>query len=178
MTTRRKASNWLWSLLTIGGLLGAGYCSWQLQTLDSLNRQIAAGTLIKQAGVPVLQKFSAAYDQGMHGDYKHAVQTYGQLLELAPPEAMLPRIHFNIGNNLFVSGLVRTVNEDGSFQDEARYAFTQAKIAYEQALRLQPQDQAAKFNLSLLHSVMARGMQAGSKEQSHMELSNLPIGLP
>jgi mxaK protein len=106
------------------------------------------------------------------------VQTYGQLLEVGPPEAELPHIHFNIGNNLFLSGLVRTVNEDGSFQDEARYAFTQAKIAYEQSLRLQPADEAAKFNLSLLHSVMARGMQAGAKDSSHMELSNLPIGLP
>lgn len=162
----------------MAGLAGAVYSGWQLHTFSELNRQIQSEALIKHADFPYLQKFTAAYDQGKHGDFKHAVQTYGQLLELSPPETELPRIHFNIGNNLFISGLMRTVNEDGSFQDEARYAFTQAKIAYEQALRLQPENQAAKFNLSLLHSVMARGMQAGKKDQSHMELSNLPIGLP
>lgn len=178
MATHTKKANWLWGTVTLAGVLGALYFGWQLHTLQDLNRQIHAGTLIKDKQYPYLQRFSAAYDQGKHGDFKHAVQTYGQLLEIAPPESELPHIHFNIGNNLFLSGLVRTVNEDGSFQDEARYAFTQAKIAYEQSLRLQPEDKAAKFNLSLLHSVMARGMQAAAKDSSHMELSNLPIGLP
>lgn len=178
MATYAKKTNWLWGTITVAGILGALYAGWQLHTLRELNQQIQSGTLVKDKTYPYLQKFTAAYDQGLHGDYKHAVQTYGQLLELLPPASELSHIHFNIGNNLFISGLVRTVNEDGSFQDEARYAFTQAKISYEQSLRLQPDDQAAKFNLSLLHSVMARGMQAGNKEQSHMELSNLPIGLP
>lgn len=178
MTIYQKNANWLWGCVVVAGIAGSLYFGWQLHGLRALNQQIQTGAVIKQGGTPYLQKFTAAYDQGLHGDYKHAVQTYGQALELSPPGSELPHIHFNIGNNLFLSGLVRTVNEDGSFQDEARYAFTQARIAYEQTLRLQPDDTAAKFNLALLHSVMARGMQAGSKEQSHMELSNLPIGLP
>ncbi len=178
MATHTKKLNWLWGTVLVAGMAGALYSGWQLHSLRALNQQIQSGALIKDRTYPYLQKFTAAYDQGKHGDYKHAVQTYGQLLELSPPASELPHIHFNIGNNLFISGLVRTINEDGSFQDEARYAFTQAKISYEQSLRLQPGDQAAKFNLSLLHSVMAHGMQAGEKDQSHMELSNLPIGLP
>jgi len=36
----------------------------------------------------------------------------------------------------------------------------------------------AKFNLSLLLSVLPADMKHGEKEQSGMELSNLPIGLP
>lgn len=178
MAIYQKNASRVWACVTAAGLLGLGYFGWQLHDSQRLNRQIQAGVVIKHGAEPYLQKYTAAYDQGQHGDYKHAVQTYGQLLELSPPETELPHIHFNIGNNLFLSGLVRTVNEDGSFQDEARYAFTQAKIAYEQSLRLQADDAAAKFNLALLHSVMARGMQAANKEQSHMELSNLPIGLP
>ncbi len=178
MRSYRKHANWLWGSLALTSLVGAAYFGWQLHTLQALNTQIQAGQVIKQGGSAFLQKYTAAYAQGKHGDYKHAVQSYGQALELSPPAEALPHIHFNIGNNLFLSGLARTVNEDGTFHDEARYAFTQAKIAYEQALRLQPADQAAKFNLALLHSVMARGMQASSKDQSHMELSNLPIGLP
>jgi mxaK protein len=41
-----------------------------------------------------------------------------------------------------------------------------------------PQYRVAKFNLSLLHSVMANNMKPAPKDQSTMELSNLPIGLP
>lgn len=178
MTIYRKNANRLWAGVTLLGVLGMAYFGWQWHQRQALNQQIRAGVVIKQGGSPALQRFSAAYDQGLHGDYKHAVQTYGQALERTPDAIDVPHIHFNIGNNLFLSGLVRTINEDGTFQDEARYAFTQAKIAYEQSLRLDPHDQAAKFNLALLHSVMARGMQGASKEQSHMELSNLPIGLP
>ena len=102
----------------------------------------------------------------------------GQILETSPSLADQAKIQYNIGNNLFVFGLIRSINEDGTLQDEARYAYTQAKMAYEQSLRIEPQDHAAKFNLSLLHSVMANKMKPAPKDQSTMELSNLPIGLP
>jgi mxaK protein len=178
MTMHAKKANGLFAGLLVAGLLGAAYAAYQSHAMQRINQAIRQGQQITDSGYPIIQKFMAAYDQGNKNDYKHAVQTYGQLLEMSPPASEQARIHFNIGNNLFIFGLIRKVNEDGSFQDEARYAFTQAKIAYEQSLRLDPHDQAAKFNLSLLHSVMARGMQAASKEHSTMELSNLPIGLP
>ena len=102
----------------------------------------------------------------------------GQILETSPSLADQAKIQYNIGNNLFVFGLIRRINEDGTLQDEARYAYTQAKMAYEQSLRIEPNDRAAKFNLNLLHSVMANKMKPAPKDQSTMELSNLPIGLP
>jgi len=43
---------------------------------------------------------------------------------------------------------------------------------------LAPDSQAAKFNLSLLHSVLPSNLQSAEKDQSTMQLSNLPIGLP
>lgn len=178
MSIHAKKSNGLFTGLLFGGLVVAAYTGYQSHSMQTVNQAIRKGQQVSDPHYPTIQKFMAAYDQGNKNDYKHAVQTYGQLLEMSPPESEQARIHFNIGNNLFIFGLIRKVNDDGSFQDEARYAFTQAKIAYEQSLRLDPHDQAAKFNLSLLHSVMARGMQAASKEQSTMELSNLPIGLP
>ncbi|MDP8567493.1 hypothetical protein [Methylophilus aquaticus] len=178
MTMHAKKSNGLFTGLLLGGLLVAAYAGYRSYAIQDINQAIRKGQQIRDSRFPTIKKFMAAYDQGNKNDYKHAVQTYGQLLEMSPSESEQARIHFNIGNNLFIFGLIRKVNEDGSFQDEARYAFTQAKIAYEQSLRLDPHDQAAKFNLSLLHSVMARGMQAAAKEHSTMELSNLPIGLP
>lgn len=165
-------------VLLITGLVGLAYEAFQINKISKVNYLIATEQLVKNEAYPYLQKFTAAYDQGNKKDYKHAVQTYGQILETSPPLADQAKIQYNIGNNLFVFGLIRRINEDGTLQDEARYAYTQAKIAYEQSLRIEPQDHAAKFNLSLLHSVMANNMKPAPKDQSTMELSNLPIGLP
>ncbi|WP_047534453.1 hypothetical protein [Methylotenera sp. N17] len=173
-----KNSNVVFGALLAIGLVGVGYEAFQIHRTEQVNRVLAAGQLVTSDRYPYLQKFTAAYDQGNKKDYKHAVQTYGQLLETKPTLEQQAKIQYNIGNNLFVFGLIRRVNDDGTLQDEARYAYTQAKMAYEQALRIAPQDRAAKFNLNLLHSVMANNMKPAPKDQSTMELSNLPIGLP
>ena len=134
-----KSSNLLFGTLCVLGVLGAGYSSYQISSIGKINQLLNAGQLVKDDAYPYLQKFTAAYDQGNKQDYKHAVQTYGQLLETKPTLAEQASIQYNIGNNLFMFGLIRRVNDDGTLQDEARYAYTQAKMAYEQALRLDPQ---------------------------------------
>ena len=171
-------SNIIFALLLFIGLTGSAYEIYQYNKILKVNRAIQSGEQISDKAYPYLQKFAAAYAQGKKGDYKHAVQTYGQLLDTSPSLAEQARIQYNIGNNLFIFGLIRRINDDGTLQDEARYAYSQAKIAYEQSLRLSPQSLPAKFNLSLLNSVMFNNMKAAPKEQSTMELSNLPIGLP
>lgn len=171
-------SNIVFGLLLSVGLIGSLYEIYQYNKIAKVNHAIQANEQIADSSYPYLQKFAAAYDQGRKSDYKHAVQTYGQLLDTTPSIAEQAKIQFNIGNNLFVFGLIRRINDDGTLQDDARYAYSQAKIAYEQALRLSPDSVAAKFNLSLLNSVMFNNMKPAPKEQSTMELSNLPIGLP
>lgn len=173
-----STSNSIFGLLLVTGLIGTVYEAYQYHKIEKVNHAILAGQQISDDAFPYLQKFAAAYDQGEKHDYKHAVQTYGQLLEITSTHDEQAKIQFNIANNLFVSGLIRRINDDGTLQDEARYAYSQAKMAYEQSLRLAPLDRAAKFNLSLLHSVMSRNMKPAPKDQSTMELSNLPIGLP
>jgi mxaK protein len=54
----------------------------------------------------------------------------------------------------------------------------QAKAAFEQSLRLNPENRRAKFNLSLLNSVTPINMKSAPKDQSGVELSNIPVGLP
>jgi len=178
MVSHIKNSNVIFGVLLIAGLVGSAYEAYQINKILKVNYLIATEQLVKNEAYPYLQKYTAAYDQGNKKDYKHAVQTYGQILETSPSLADQAKIQYNIGNNLFVFGLIRRINDDGTLQDEARYAYTQAKMAYEQSLRIEPQDHAAKFNLSLLHSVMANKMKPAPKDQSTMELSNLPIGLP
>ena len=173
-----KKANLLFGGLLLVGSVGAVYSEFRIHKISQVNDSIVYSKLIKDDAYPQLQKFMSAYDQGNKKDYKHAVQTYGQLLDTAPPLETQSKVQYNIGNNLFIFGLIRRINDDGTLQDEARYAYTQAKIAYEQALRIDPLYRSAKFNLSLLHSVMAHNMKPAPKDQSTMELSNLPIGLP
>jgi mxaK protein len=171
-------NNLIFGAFVFIGLVVVSYEAYQTHKILKVNQVIKAGQLVTDDSYPYLQKFTAAYDQGNQKDYKHAVQTYGQLLETQPSLHDQAKIQYNIGNNLFVFGLIRRINDDGTLQDEARYAYTQAKISYEESLRIEPQDRAAKFNLSLLHSVMANNMKPAPKDQSTMELSNLPVGLP
>lgn len=178
MVTHIKNSNVILGVLVITGLVVSAFEAYQINKISKVNHLIATEQLVKDESYPYLQKFTAAYDQGNKKDYKHAVQTYGQILETSPSLVDQAKVQYNIGNNLFVFGLIRRINDDGTLQDEARYAYTQAKMAYEQSLRIEPQNRAAKFNLSLLHSVMANKMKPAPKDQSTMELSNLPIGLP
>ena len=178
MVTHIKNSNVILGVLVITGLVVSAFEAYQINKISKVNHLIATEQLVKDESYPYLQKFTAAYDQGNKKDYKHAVQTYGQILETSPSLVDQAKVQYNIGNNLFVFGLIRRINDDGTLQDEARYAYTQAKMAYEQSLRIEPKDHAAKFNLSLLHSVMANKMKPAPKDQSTMELSNLPIGLP
>jgi mxaK protein len=178
MENRLKRKNWLLGLLLTVGIAGTSYEAWQTARIEAVNAALKAGKPVGDDAFPFQKKFAAAYDQGRHQDYKHAVQTYGQLLEMGPDSKQRARIQFNIANNLFLSGLERRVNDDGTLKDEARYAFTQARMGYEQALRTDPDLRAAKFNLTLLHGVMPAGTKGASREQAGMELSNLPIGLP
>lgn len=165
-------------LLSTASALYSGRLYWH----DSArNTQILHGELIKDDD-PYLEKFSAAAFQSSKGDYKHSVQTYGQLLELKAKlklsNAQLAPVQYNIGNNLFRAALVRRQNEDGSLADEARYDLAQAKIAYEQALKLDPAYGPAKLNLSLLNAILSAATPPTPDAQAGVELSNLPIGLP
>lgn len=178
MEKRIKTSNLVFALLLLIGLLGSTFEGYQLWKATRVNQALLSGKIIKDEDFPYEMKFSAAYAQGNKQGYKHAVQTYGQLLDTSPPVAEQAKIQFNIANNLFTLGLIRRINDDGTLQDDARYAYTQAKLAYEQSLRLTPDSPEAKFNLSLLHAMMARGMKPSERDDSTMELSNLPIGLP
>ena len=178
MGSRVNKVNTLLIALLVIGTAGSAHQGYQLWKAQQVNQMLKAGAIPKDESLAYQAKFAAAYQQGIHQDYKHAVQTYSQLLEMNPPASEQARIQFNIGNNLFQSGLKRRMNDDGSFIDEAVYDISQARIAYEQALRLDPQALTAKFNLSLLLSILPEHAKGAKREQAGMELSNLPVGLP
>lgn len=184
---RINRKNQMLGLLLLAGLVGASYEAYQTLKIGKVNRALLSGEVVNDESYPFHKKFADAYQQGKAGNFKIAVQGFGQLLEAPKKQqenvievspAQKAKIQFNIANNLFRSGLQRLVGTDGAIHEDALYAFQQAKPAYEQALKLDPTLQAAKFNLSLLLSVIPTNIKAVAKEQSGMEISNLPQGLP
>jgi len=183
MGSRIKGKSLILGLVLLVGLVGSIYESYQCFKIQNVNHELLTGAVITNDDYGYQKKFSAAYHQGASHDYKHAIQSYNQLLEASAGQIKInpnqqASVLFNIANNLFLSGLNRRFNDDGSLKDEARYDFNQAKAAYEQSLRIEPSKLSAKFNLSLLHSILPQNMKSAVKEQTGMELSNLPIGLP
>ena len=183
MASRIKPINVVLAIMIAVGLAGSSWEAYKVWTIDHLNRELQAGKGIKHETYPFHEKFSAAWLQGQNRDFKQAVQTYNQLAEAKYFQQLASRaqqasIQYNIGNNLFTAGLTLGFNDDGTIKEDGRYNFLQARMAYEQALRLNPESRKAKFNLSLLHGVLSLANQSTPKDQAGMELSNLPIGLP
>lgn len=187
MSKRIKYKNALFVAALAIGLAGGAYEAYQYQQLSKVNHALVTGKVLKGEGYLLQKKFSYGYEQAKAKNYKHAIQAYGQMLE-APKQKednpfemdaiMQSNVQFNLANNFFRTGLQRSVNSDGTMHEEAMYAYTQAKRTYRQALKLNPNLEKAKFNLSLLLSIMPGKMKRIAKEQSSMVISNLPQGLP
>lgn len=187
MNKRIKYKNALVGVALVLGLAGAAYEAYQYHQLSTVNDALMAGKVLKGNDYLLQKKFSYGYEQAKAKNYKHAIQAYGQMLEapkqkednsFAMDKTTKSNVQFNLANNFFRTGLQRSVNADGTMHEEAMYAYTQAKRAYKQALKLNPNLQKAKFNLSLLLSIMPGKMKMIAKEQSSMVISNLPQGLP
>jgi mxaK protein len=187
MKNRINRKNQLLCLTLVAGLLGTAYEAFHIYEINTVNLKLLSGDVVNNENYPVHKKFADAYQQGKTGNFKHAVQGFGQLLELPKKQHdnkfeisqnLKSQIQFNIANNLFRSGLQRLVQEDGAIQEQAKFDYLQAKASYEQALKLNPGLQVAKFNLSLLLSVIPGTIKTVSQDPSGMEISNLPQGLP
>lgn len=179
--------NQLLILLLIVGSIGTVYEAYQMSKIGKVNRALQSGEVFNDESYPFHKKFADAYQQGKTGNFKHAVQGFGQTLELANKKgeqvfkvsnSLKSNIQLNIGNNLFRSGLQRLVTAEGEIQEQAKFDYLQAKASYEQALRFDPTSRAAKFNLSLLLGVIPDNIKTVPQDPSGLEISNLPQGLP
>jgi mxaK protein len=187
MKNRVNRINQLLGLMLLASLVGTAYEVYQTNKIGKVNRALLSGEVVNDENYPFHKKFADAYQQGKTGNFKHATQGFGQLLEAPKKQQddvfqvsseLKSLIHFNMANNLFRAGLQRLVAADGSIQEDAKFDYLQAKASYEQALKLNPGSQAAKFNLSLLLSVIPKNIKTVAQDPSGMEISNLPQGLP
>lgn len=187
MKNQLLLKNQILGVLLVLGVIGSAYESYQTNKIFNANKALQNGEVLNTDAFQFHQKFADAYHQGRSGNLKHSVQNYGQLLQAPkkhegniyePDDHLKSQIHFNIGNQLFKSGLQRLVEPDGAIQEQAKFDYLQARASYEQALKLDPSNQAAKFNLSLLHGVIPKNIKTVAQDPSGMEISNLPQGLP
>lgn len=178
MASHVTHKNLLFGLLVLAGLIGCGYQAYRCWQIDGVNQAIRSDQPFESERYGYQQKFAAAYRQGQQQRFGHALELYNELLESDLPRHEQARVQHNIGNILFSFGLQRKIDDDGTLSDEARHAFLQARLAYEQALRLNPALRPTRLNLSLLDSVLPSELQGSPKMQPKLELSNLPIGLP
>lgn len=184
-STKRK--NQVIIVVMLVSLAGTAYETYQTNKIGKVNHALTSGEVFNDDSYPFHKKFADAYQQGKTGNFKHAVQGFVQTLELANKKevqvfevsnTLKSTIYYNMGNNLFRSGLQRLVTADGAIQEEAKFDYLQAKSAYEQALKLDPTSRAAKFNLSMLLGVIPGNIKTVPQDPSGMEISNLPQGLP
>ena len=74
--------------------------------------------------------------------------------------------------------LSKPLSDDGKLTIENFQKLQSAIIAFEKALVINPHNDLAKFNLSILYSSMPKEPSKIISEQAVQELSNIPIGLP
>ena len=114
MEKRIKRLTAWWLLLVVVGTAGIAYESYRIAQIRQFNQALQSGKPVTDDRYAYTAKFAAAYQLGGSHDFKHAVQSYSQLLEASPSTAQQARIQYNIGNNLFMSALNRRVNDNGS----------------------------------------------------------------
>jgi mxaK protein len=170
-----------WNVLLGAGLMigisGAVYQSAQMHEIDAFNQavQSAKSPENKQS---FEAKFSAAYWLAKGGRYQDASQLFTQLMETAKTPDQRAAVQYNLGNIFFLRGLL--VNRSGdTVHDEAEYLLTQAKLAYQQSLRLDNTHLDARHNLDRVLSMLPEDSVAkDDQDKPGIVMGNIPVGLP
>ena len=78
MKKHANRKNQLLILALLVGLAGTAYEAYQTNKIGKVNQALLAGEVFNDESYPFHKKFSDAYQQGKTGNYKHAVQGFGQ----------------------------------------------------------------------------------------------------
>ena len=143
-----------------------------------INNKIEGDQLIINGDYEELSIYSSAYLLGKQGEYKNAIEKYNMLLKIFPDTNIIDIIYYNIATIYLQDALTKPLNDDGMLTIENFQKLQSAVISYEKVLELNPYNELAKFNLSILYSSLPKEPSKIISEQSVQELSNIPVGLP
>ena len=165
------------SILTISIFLAVNKFN-NIQELREINNKINNDELVTNDKYEELSLYSSAYLLGQQGEYENAIEKYNVLLKQSPSTSIIDVIYFNIGTVYLQDALSKPLSDDGKLTIENFQKLQSAIIAFEKTLVINPHNDLAKFNLSILYSSMPKEPSKIISEQAVQELSNIPIGLP
>lgn len=178
MAIRLKTKNRVLLAALAIGIAGAAYQAAELQEAAAFNRAVRAGKSPTGETQRFEAKFSAAYWLAREGRYQDATQLLTQLMEAGGEPQQQAAVQYNLGNIFFLRGLLVHRN-GGTVHDEAEYLLTQAKIAYQQSLRLDNTHLDARHNLDrVLRMLPADDNSKDDQDQLGIVMGNIPTGLP
>ena len=149
-----------------------------LKEHNKINNSLKANELVNSEQYEELSLFSSAYLLGKQGEYENSIEKYNLLLKLFPDTNSIDIIYFNIGTVYLQDALSKPLSDDGKLTVENFQKLQSAIISYENALKVNPLNEIAKFNLSILYSSMPDKPSQLISDKAVQELSNIPIGLP
>lgn len=172
----------------MAGTLSMGYRIYQVEQFNlaavsgaSMANQASAKTW--NADFKFEARFAAAYHLAKQGRYQDASQLFGQLLEMPATPSHLAAVQYNLGNIFLLRGLLvnhnANANTDGKVKDEAAYLINQAKLSYQQSLRLDHRSMDVKHNLDRVLRLLPEDATAvNEQEELGIVMGNIPSGLP
>jgi mxaK protein len=173
-----KSKNHILVGLLIAGLLGTLVVGKEMWEIEQFNQTILAGGKPETTDYPFETKYAAAYALANQGRYQDATQLFSQLLESQAPQEKVAAVQYNLGNLFMVRGLMVNRNGD-TVKDEAEYLLNQARLAYQQSLRLDNRHPDARHNLDRVLSMLPDTPGAeGEQDKLGIVMGNIPTGLP
>ncbi|MCX7628332.1 MAG: hypothetical protein N2Z69_07995 [Methylophilaceae bacterium] len=168
-------------ILLVTAIVSAAGAAWQINRIRQIadfNHAVRSGKSPQTDTQSLQAQFSAAYWLAKSGRYQDATLLFLQLLEKADPSTQA-RIQYNLGNIFLLRGLAIN-GRDLTVRDEAIYLVTQAKTAYMQALRLDPDLWEARHNLDRVLGMLPEDPTPGVSDSGNpgLIMGNIPVGLP
>jgi tetratricopeptide (TPR) repeat protein len=160
------------------GLLGTIYIGKQLTDIEQFNATAIAGGKPANTNYKFETRYAAAYALARQGRYQDATQLFGQLMESRGTPGQIAAVQYNLGNIFLIRGLM--VNHNGAtVKDEAEYLLTQARLSYQQSLRLDNNHMDVRYNLDRVLAMLPENAAAkDDQEKLGIVMGNIPTGLP
>ncbi len=169
------------SLLIIG-IAGTMFFGKHLYTIEQFNNAVLSNSKVSNNDYKFETKFATAYQLARNGRYQDASQLFGQLMEMQGTKSQKAAVQYNLGNIILLRGLLVNHNLEGGngeVRDEALYLINQAKLAYQQSLRLDNRLIDAKYNLDRVLRLLPEDQLAkDDQDELGIVMGNIPSGLP
>lgn len=160
------------------GMAGVLYTGTKVYEIEQFNQAALNGGRPDSKSYPYEARFAAAYWLAKQGRYQDATQLYGQLLETKGAPDQTAAVQYNLGNIFMMRGLM--VNHNGeTVKDEAEYLLNQARLAFQQSLRLDNSHMDVRYHLDWVLSMLpAEPSQEEKQDKMGIVMGNIPTGLP